>query len=149
MGQKMKMPERLERACRILYNAYHTGELNAFDCEACAAGNLCNGLSVWSLSNLKAQHDTEKISLYPHSVIITVESIFMEPFYMDPLYGRFPHQRDRRIIAAKKELQFEGLSKVISYLCAVDGYPDIMEMGKNMFDSVDEKPKYELSEIIF
>lgn len=45
----LKLPVRLENALSRLYTAYHSGELNAMDCSACAAGNICANDPSWSI----------------------------------------------------------------------------------------------------
>lgn len=34
--------ERFTNAVTKLYNAFHKGTLNAWDCKACAVGNICD-----------------------------------------------------------------------------------------------------------
>ena len=44
----MKTTKRFEKAVTRLYDAFHNGELYAYDCSKCAVGNMCNGNSAWA-----------------------------------------------------------------------------------------------------
>lgn len=58
-----KTSERFHNAITRLYSAFHTGELNAYSCEACAVGNICSGSSYWA-SVIGAGNKNPSLSVY-------------------------------------------------------------------------------------
>lgn len=142
----METPKRFTEAVTKLYNAFHRGKLNAFDCAACAVGSVV-GSSAWkknwytnTLGGMLAQRIKGTYPVYEviktgYSVeeLAKLELIFLQNFDLS---------LDRN--GQDKEQQFNGLCAVIEYLCELDGIPNVMDYTC-LFETESDKPKYELS----
>lgn len=127
----MKTTKRFDRAVTKLYNAFHNGELSAYDCTKCAVGNMCDNSSDWSslrfclggdLKVYAPQHAYIAIEQtgYSDKEILHIENTFMSCF-------SGPDTEH------SKQHQFEGLEAVVKYLCELDGIDNVMEYTK-IFD---------------
>jgi hypothetical protein len=156
----MKTTKRFEKAVMKLYKAFHDDELNAWNCQKCAVGNLCDGDSNWVkiISNgafdfrtIDLETDLSKIIDIPNVMntnysaleLAEIENLFMfgrimkkniEPSYFDN-------------ISDKKEKQFKGLCAVVEYLAELDNIPNPMDYTK-LFETENNKPKYQLTDAI-
>lgn len=150
MKSNNQHPERFTNAVVKLYNAYHSGTLNAFDCTACAVGNICDNSDEWmNYTGNAVTVDSERI----------VRTIYAEPrtrkFYLNNGYDQDELYEVERLFLShfinqshdsgntNKESQFKGLCAVVEYLCELDNIPNVMDYTK-LFESENEKPKYEL-----
>lgn len=134
---KTETTPRFNNAVTKLYNAFHNGTLDAFDCTACAVGNICNNQAEWSdlkgfiCENPYAEqnkgHYIIKQTGYSVNELIKVEIIFVEHVSL----------------SNSEEDQFKGLCSVVEYLCELDGIPNVMDYTC-LFETENEKPKYEL-----
>ncbi len=119
----MKTTKRFDNTVMKLYKAFHNGYLKfEFSC-ACAVGNICNNSMTWrgainyygalNLDGYKGKTkkciDQTGYSVYE---LATIEQIFMfEAFGLEE----------------EKEKQYQGLCKVIEYLCELDGLENVMD----------------------
>jgi len=141
----MKTTERFTNAVTKLYNAFHNGKLNAFECTACAVGNICDNKTNWIdllpfisstnifviqrfTSSLKHNHTTEK-SGYSLAELAMIEGLFMAAH----------EDGDETNI----ETQYEGLCAVVEYLCELDGIPNVMDYTC-LFETENNQPKHAL-----
>lgn len=151
----MKTTKRLEQALIKLYDAYHNNRLNPEDCTACAVGNILDNHESWK--HLTLQHGSLQLSYvgrvhqnlgrkfngYSPSEILQIEKIFLEACgFKTPLchYNRKPHN------PTDKDILFNGLSAVVSYLCELDNIPNVMEYSK-IFEQENGYPVYKLETI--
>lgn len=147
----MKKTERFDNAVTKLYNAFHGNQLNAFDCEACAVGNICDNTDEWSQYTGNAiTVDSDRIvrtvyaypekrlpyeyNGYNQDELFEIESHFLKNFIGE----------DHESGKSNKEAQFKGLCAVVEYLCKLDNIPNVMDYTK-LFETENDKPKYQLS----
>ena len=144
------LPTRLENAITKLYNAFHKGELDAFDCKHCAVGNICDNNDDWEESlGHSCEYDNDYIlwkieprEVYPYSYggYSAIELHNVERIFLSSMIGQ-----NTRLV----ESQFKGLCAVVEYLCSLDNIPNVMDYTKlfetNSFDSA---PKYKLVEVL-
>lgn len=144
----MKLPIRLENAITKLYNAFHNGTLNAFDCKACAVGNICDNTDEW------AEHTGNAVTLDTHNNVRTVYAepntrikYFYNGYNQDELYeieSRFLNiWIGQQHLDNNKNIQFKGVCAVVEYLCKLDNIPNVMDYTK-LFETENDKPKYQL-----
>ena len=137
-----KLPARTENAITNLYTAFHNDELDAFNCSACAVGNICNNNSKWSGWYLSSEGKLENRGEYPKSEysfseLKQIELVFLTPWIELGIWGD-EHGLD-------KETQFKGLCAVIEYLCELDNVPNVMEI-QSLFEY--KEGVKELNEVI-
>lgn len=140
----MKTTERFENAVTKLYNAFHYGELKLSNCTACAVGNICDNKSEWfspiieikkSIYNYAEtfeiiENDTIKKSGYSAFELSMIETKFA--------YGvNYANGEDKGWTMETKETQFNGLCKVIEYLCELDNIPNVMDI-QSLFEYKEE-----------
>lgn len=135
----MKTTERFDKAVTKLYNAFHSGTLDAYRCSACAVGNMCDGYLGWGANReyIGAPINDSyavSISMYSPKELGMVEVLFMEQF-------------DNVQMAEKKEQQFQALCAVVEYLCELDGIPNVVDYTA-LFETENGSPKHELSEVL-
>ena len=129
----MKVTKRFEESATKLYNAFNEGTLNAFDCKACAIGNMLGTGEDWAmhcvysgeLSSFKAHKMIESLYTapihkdYSEEELFNVEEVFLREWVKaDKLNSA--HGRD-------KEIQFNGLMAVLNYLAELDNIQSIEE----------------------
>ena len=133
----MKTTKRFDNAVRKLYTAFHKGELDVYDCNHCAVGNICDNKDEWKfirnkgydighiapLINKKTLNVIEPFGYSPQELII-IELLFMRGTRKDREMRIFTHNDD---IKERKEIQFQGLCAVIEYLCELDNIPNVMD----------------------
>lgn len=132
----MKTKPRFDNAVTKLYNAFHEGTLNAFDCKECAVGNIVGSAFYGGYSSFGTVRDVVVVggnkSGYSPTELYYVEKKFMEAH----LGGNTE--------MSKIEKQFKGLCAVVEYLCELDNIPNVMDYTR-LFETENEKPKYQLS----
>jgi hypothetical protein len=150
MSNINKHSERFTNAVTKLYNDFHKGKLNAFDCEACAVGSICDNSSSWAnyywmtdtsggvLRQTFFEDKTEKVLHTNYSVeeLSNLELIFLNSFELS--------SKDRN--GKDKEQQFKGLCAVVEYLCELEGIPNIMDYT-SLFETENNEPKHQLEEV--
>ena len=60
----MKTTKRFEESVAKLYEAFNTGKLNAFDCRACAIGNMLGTGEDWAMNNISIGKLVGKYFMY-------------------------------------------------------------------------------------
>ncbi|WP_369048327.1 Na(+)-translocating NADH-quinone reductase subunit F [Tenacibaculum sp. UWU-22] len=151
----MNIPERLEQALIKLYNAFHNDELNPECCSACAVGNILDNKDSWKyLSNDHGslqlnyigeihQNMGRKFNGYAPLELLTIEKIFLEACgFITPLC----HYNSKPQNPRNKEALFNGLCAVVTYLCALDNIPDVMNYSR-IFEYEQHNPVYKFDVI--
>lgn len=133
-----KTTERFEKAVTKLYKAFHEGTLNAFSCKACAVGNIIeHGLWSGGFNSLISPYEIiiygKNESGYSEKELTEIEFLFM-----------CAHQEELET----KEQQFKGLCAVVEYLAKLDNIPNPMDYSC-LFETENDKPKYQLEEVKF
>lgn len=138
----MVTSNRFDSAIEKLYNAFHNGTLNPECCKQCAVGNICNNTDSWK--NLSEIHGSLKLNYvgivnenlgrtfsgFRPSELLQIEAAFLDGCgYSLPL----THKSKRPANCTSKETLFEGLCAVVSFLCRLEGIPDILDV-KGLFD---------------
>jgi len=134
----METTERFEKAVTKLYKAFHEGALNAYNCHACAVGNMCDGYAKWGVNSRNrigqiTDIRCKELSKYELSELGRVEKIFM---------SYFPESH----LSDNKELQFKGLCAVVEYLCELDGIQNVMDYS-SLFEYDEQGAKKELQTV--
>lgn len=148
----MKTTKRFEQAVIKLYNAFHKGELDAWDCMACAVGNICNNNPSWaSFYNgvylYKSMPCEEpEVSKFPdkdlNKVIIESGYSAYQLAKIETIFLKGMPTLDKET----KDQQFNGLCAVVEYLCELDNIPNIMDYT-SLFETEENAPKKELTEV--
>jgi len=152
----MKTPKRLEEAVIKLYKAFHNNTLDPEDCAACAVGNILDNHDSWK--HLSNDHGSLQLNYigsvhqklgrtfngYSPQELLKVEKIFLEACgFKTPLC----HYNQRPLNPRNKEILFNGLSAVISYLCKLDKVPNVMNYSR-LFEHENNKPIHKLETIL-
>ena len=131
----MATSERFDIAIDKLYNAFHSGKLNPECCNHCAVGNICDNTDAWK--NLTDTHGStrlnyvgivnesfgRKINGYRPSELLQIEAVFLEGCgYSLPL----TYKSQRPLDHTSKDILFDGLCAVVTFLCQIEGIPNIM-----------------------
>lgn len=145
----MKTTERFEKAVMKLYNAFHSNELNAMHCDACAVGNICNNSSNWDDLGIFASsthwegdyqdYVTQEEKLIAKEVIKETGYSEQELVQVEILFLNACEYKK-----GTKDQQFKGLCVVVEYLAELDNIPNPMDYTK-LFETENEQPKYELN----
>ena len=151
----MKLPIRLENALTKLYTAFHSGMLDAMNCNHCAVGNLCDnsdkwaGVSWFGGENRISKEFNNKTG-YSRQELATIELVFIEgnknpeePAKFNNSISEIDVIDGRNTKEEQKELQFIGLCAVVEYLCELDNIPNVMDYTK-LFETENNQPKYQL-----
>jgi hypothetical protein len=144
---KTETTPRFNNAITKLYDAFHNGTLNAFHCKRCAVGSIVGG-SKWTENwftdtsgGFLRQKFRNKRPIF--EVVATGYSI-KELAQLELVFlNEFDLEAGKRN-GNDKENQFKGLCAVVEYLCELDGIPNVMDYTC-LFETENEKPKYELS----
>ena len=149
----MKTSFRLEQAIQKLYIAFHNNTLNPECCKQCAVGNILNNTDSWKhlsddhgslqLNYLGQVHQSlgRKFNGFSPLELLNIEATFLKACgYKLPLH--FKHAKPKN--PTDKDVLFNGLSAVITYLCKLDGVPNVMDYTK-LFETEYQKPKHLLA----
>lgn len=138
----MATSERFENAIAKLYNAFHTNQLNPECCNHCAVGNICDNTDTWK--NLTDAHGSTKLNYvgivnenfgrrfngYKPSELLQIEAAFLTGCgYSLPLNQNSKKPTDTDC----KNMLFDGLCAVVTFLCHLEEIPDIMDC-EGLFD---------------
>lgn len=153
----MKTTMRLEQAIKKLYVAFHNNELHPECCKQCAIGNILDNTDSWKylsdnhgsteLNYLGKTHESfgRKFNGYSPSELLKIEAVFLNACgYKIPLH----HKNAKPKNPTSKDVLFNGLSAVITFLCELDNIPNIMDYSK-LFEYNNDTPKYQLKDLIF
>ncbi len=134
----MKMTARLENALDKLYTAFNEDTLNPECCKACAVGNICNNQDAWK--NFTDTHGSLKLNYigqvneafnkrmngYLPSELLEIEAVFLKGCgYELPISRGHYKPNDPQ----SKEVMFNGMLAVITFLCDLDKFPNVMEIS--------------------
>lgn len=142
----MNTSERFTNAVTKLYNAFHQNRLNAYDCKACAVGNMCNGFAGWDSIIHRQRFNKNAPDLdnilntgYSAHELANIESLFM--------FGRMNQSGDEPLFdELASDRNFKGLCAVVEYLCELEGIPNVMDYT-SLFETENEQPKKQLQEV--
>jgi len=135
----MKTTNRFENAVKKLYLAFHNKALNPECCKQCAVGNILDKTDSWKYFSdnhgstklnyvgLINQNLGRKFKGYSPFELLQIEATFLKGCgYSLPL----DHKGIRPINSEDKEVLFNGLSAVITFLCELDGIKNVMDYSK-------------------
>ncbi len=147
------MTKRLNNSLSKLYNAFHSNELNPECCKKCAVGNICDNTDTWK--HLTDIHGSVKLNYvgavnqsfgkrihgYTPLELLQIEAEFLKGCgYSGPI--------DRNCIKPEdptnKENMFNGLCKVVEFICKLDNVPNVMDYTK-LFEVENDEPKYAMA----
>jgi len=146
----METTKRLESALIKLYNAFHNNDLNPECCSACAVGNILDNHDSWK--HLSDKHGSLELSYvgrvhqrlgrkfngYNPLELLQIEKIFLDACgFQTPLCHYNPKPKN----TTNKDVLFNGLQAVVSFLCELDGIHNTMDYTK-IFEFEDENPVY-------
>jgi hypothetical protein len=152
----MKTSTRLNQALKKLYVAFHTDQLHPECCKQCAVGNILDNTDNWK--HLTDIHGSEvlnyvgmvhqnlgrKFNGYSLLELLKIEAVFLKAC-------GYSGAINRTCIKPKnptdKDLLFNGLCAVVSFLCELDNIPDIMDYSK-LFGYENRKAKKLLTLVI-
>jgi len=141
----MKPPKRFNDAIAKLYNAFHDNSLNPECCTHCAVGNILDNNESWT--HLTDHHGSMRLTYvglvnqqlgkrfngYTPLELLKIESLFLEACgYELPVS---PHSK-KPANRFDKEIQFNGLCAVVSWLCELDGVDNVMDYSR-LFQSTE------------
>ena len=135
----MTISRRMEQAIQKLYTAFHSDHLNP-DCSVqCAVGNICDSRDFWKhftdvhgsvkLNYVGTVNEAfgKKFNGYSPLELLKIEAQFLAGCgYSLPIDRRGKNAE----VVITKEILFQGLSKVVSFLCVLDKIPDIMDCSQ-------------------
>ncbi len=148
----MKTSQRLETALKKLYVAFHNNELHPECCKSCAVGNILDNTDSWKyLTNIHGslklnyvglvhQNLGRKFNGYSPQELLQIESKFLKGCGYN---GALDGKTKKPVNPTDKDILFNGLCSVISFLCHLDGISNIMGYSK-FFEFENDKPKYQL-----
>jgi len=149
----MKTSNRLEQALTKLYTAFHNNQLNPEVCTKCAVGNICDNLDFWkhltdchgsiklNYVGLVNQNFGRKFYGYTPLELLQIEAEFLKGCGFElPLNGKNKKPENPK----DKAVLFNGLCEVVTFLCALDNVPNVMDYTK-LFEYENEKPIYSLN----
>ena len=138
----MNFTPRLEQAVLKLYRAFHDGHLNPECCKQCAVGNILDNKDFWK--NLSDEHGSPHLNYvgkvneafgkrfngYSPSELLRIEMEFLTGCgYTLP----FGPRKVKPENSTSKDVLFNGLVATVSFLCKLDGLPNVMDCTK-IFD---------------
>jgi hypothetical protein len=139
---------RLEQALKKLYVAFHNNTLHPECCRQCAVGNILDNREDWKhltdhhgsmeLNYIGKVHEImgRKFNGYSPSELLKIEAVFLKACgYRLPLI----HSNKNPKNITDKDVLFNGLNEVITFLCELDGVKNIMDYTQ-LFDFTNNKP---------
>lgn len=138
----MKTSLRFENAINKLYRAFHENTLNPDKFCQCAVGNILDNKEHWQY--LTDKHGSVKLNYvglvhqnlgrrfngYTPMELLKIESAFLEGCGYTGLHkGRLVRPDD----ITDKDVLFNGLCKVVTTLCHLDGIQDVLDCT-HLFD---------------
>jgi hypothetical protein len=139
---------RLEQALKKLYVAFHNNTLHPECCRQCAVGNILDNREDWKhltdhhgsmeLNYIGKVHEVlgRKFNGYSPSELLKIEAVFLKACgYRLPLI----HSNKNPKNITDKDVLFNGLNEVITFLCELDGVKNIMDYTQ-LFDFTNNEP---------
>ncbi|MDQ7917697.1 Na(+)-translocating NADH-quinone reductase subunit F [Mesonia sp. MT50] len=130
----MKLPKRTEDALEKLYTAFHKGKLIPECHSQCAVGNICNNTTAWQ--HLTEHHGSGKLSYVGivHERLgrkffgfSPLELLHIEQEFLSGCGYALPLHYLRRKNQLHQDNLFEGLTKVVAYLCQLENIDNVMD----------------------
>ena len=149
----MNTSHRLEHAIKKLYLAFHNNELHPECCKSCAVGNILDRTDAWKhLSDVHGstqlnyvgkvhQNLGRRFNGYAPYELLQIEATFLKACHYELPLQRNHHKPDN---PKNKDLLFNGLCDVVTFLCQLDHVPNVMDYTK-LFETENNQPKYELT----
>ncbi|PKQ43789.1 Na(+)-translocating NADH-quinone reductase subunit F [Confluentibacter flavum] len=150
----METSIRLEQAIKKLYIAFHNNHLNPECCKQCAVGNILDNKDSWKhlsdhhgsleLNYVGKVHESfgRKFNGYSPLELLKIEAIFLKACgYQLP----FHHKNSKPKNPTHKDILFDGLTEVITFLCELDDVTNIMDYTK-LFEFKNDKPLHDITE---
>ena len=144
----MKTKSRLNSAIKKLYLAFCNNNLHPECCKQCAVGNILGNTDSWKylsdhhgslkLNYVGMVHENlgRKFGGYSPLELLKIETTFLKGCgYKLPLH----HKNKKPKNPCDKDILFNGLSAVITYLCALEGVSNVMDYTK-IFEFKNDKP---------
>ncbi|WP_298498706.1 Na(+)-translocating NADH-quinone reductase subunit F [uncultured Algibacter sp.] len=138
---------RLESAIKKLYISFHNNTINPECCKQCAVGNILDNTDSWKhLSDYHGslnlnyvgkvnQNLGKKFNGYSPLELLKIEHIFLKACgFQLPLH----HKNNKPKNTTDKNVLFNGLYAVISFLCELDGVSNVMDYT-NLFKIKNKK----------
>ncbi|UKM66286.1 Na(+)-translocating NADH-quinone reductase subunit F [Flavobacteriaceae bacterium GSB9] len=135
----MKTVSRFDKAIKKLYSAFHNDTLNPECCKQCAVGNILDNMESWK--HFSDDHGSLKLNYigqvnqafgkrfngYTPVELLNIEHNFLKACgYQLP----YQHSNFKPKNPTDKNVLFDGLVAVITYLCKLDGIPNVMDYYK-------------------
>ncbi|MEC3905502.1 Na(+)-translocating NADH-quinone reductase subunit F [Tamlana sp. 2201CG12-4] len=132
----MKTTARFEQALKKLYLAFHNNRLHPECCKQCAVGNILDNTDSWK--HLSDAHGSLKLNYvgrvhqnlgrtfngYTPLELLKIEQEFLEACgFKLPLH----YTNEKPKSPTDKDILFEGLTAVISYLCKLEAIDNVMD----------------------
>lgn len=140
----MKITERFDRAIKSLYEAFHFGELKKQNCKACAVGNMVGGRTEWHVAIYFMRQLGPNIDYHIIQPGYFVPEIKKGLLQIEGTGYSYLQIMNIEELFESSESEFDGLCKIIEYLCGIEGIPNIMDYIK-LFETENNKPKHQLS----
>lgn len=135
----METTQRLEYALQKLYTAFNNNSLNPECCKLCAVGNILDNTDSWK--HFSDDHGSLKLNYvgqvneafgrrfngYKPSELLHIEQVFLKGCgFQVPLrtHNKKPHNY------LDQDHLFNGLTKVIEFLCKLDNLPNVIAIEK-------------------
>ena len=152
------MSQRVETATQVLYKAFNEGTLNAFNCKACAVGNMItqdgffdeHEYRIWHMHTIcydyneieyEIEYEEDLNYLPTHSQFSTDELAKIEKRFLEAWQDEEKLHKD---YAHDRTIQFKGLMNVLDYLYHLDGIETPSEVYNDFLDVLNEEEKLEL-----
>ena len=151
----MKTTVRFDRAIEKLYTAFHNNTLKPECCKQCAVGNILDNTDSWKyLSDMHGSLKLNYVGLVNQKFgkrfngfspieLLQIEHTFLKGCgYEMP----FHHSNKKPHNPTDKDILFNGLSAVVTFLCKLDNIPDVMDCNAlfNYQSSTESKNSLEL-----
>lgn len=152
----MKTSNRLDKAVKKLYTAFHNNTLHPECCQQCAVGNILDNKDAWK--HLSDNHGSQELNYlglvhqnlgrkfngYTPMELLNIEATFLKGCgYVIPIHHKNKKPKD----PTDKDTLFNGLNKTVALLCELDGVDNVMDYSK-LFEFENERPRYFLRETI-
>jgi hypothetical protein len=146
---------RFELALKKLYMAFHDNNLHPECCKQCAVGNILDNTDSWK--HLSDEHGSLQLNYigkiheslgrtfngYTPSELLQIEITFLKACgYQLPFH--YKHKRPKN--PTDKDVLFQGLTAVLTFLCELDNIPNVMDYTK-LFEFEINKPFYNISDV--
>ncbi|MDW5287829.1 Na(+)-translocating NADH-quinone reductase subunit F [Formosa sp. PL04] len=135
----METTRRFDIAINKLYKAFHNDTLHPECCKQCAVGNILDQMDSWkhlsdnhgsiTLNYLGHVHQSlgRRFNGYSPQELLQIEAEFLKACgYILPLH----YKNEKPKNPTDKDVLFNGLSAVVSFLCKLDHIPNVMDCSK-------------------